>query len=84
MGEGQPEAILVVKEAYKTFGQKQILQNISLDIKPGEIFGIIGVSGVGKTTLLELLIGFLKCDKGQVLFRSGEALSGTTVYRSVL
>lgn len=89
MGEGQKgaqEGILVVRDVDKRFGQKQVLKGVSLEIFPGEIFGIIGVSGVGKTTLLELLIGFLKSDKGEVLFRSGEALglSGSSTYRSVI
>ena len=89
MGEGQKgaqEGVLVVRDVDKRFGQKQVLKGVSLQIFPGEIFGIIGVSGVGKTTLLELLIGFLKSDKGEVLFRSGEALglSGSSTYRSVI
>lgn len=86
MEGSKQEAVLVVREVHKTFGQKQVLKNVSIEIFPGEIFGIIGVSGVGKTTLLELLIGFLKSDKGQVLFRSGEALglTGASTYRSVL
>ncbi|MGM5488854.1 MAG: ABC transporter ATP-binding protein [Nanobdellota archaeon] len=59
---------LRVKDVSKSFGQKQILDEISFDLHHGELMGIIGLSGSGKTTLLNILIGFLEPDKGQVLY----------------
>lgn len=53
----------------KTFKDRTILNDISFDIKEGEIFGIIGPSGSGKTTLLNTIIGFIQPDQGEVLFK---------------
>lgn len=52
----------------KRYGKKEILKDLSLKIKEGEIFGLIGRSGEGKTTLLKVLIGMARADKGQVYF----------------
>ncbi len=52
----------------KRYGKKEILKDLSLKIKEGEIFGLIGRSGEGKTTLLKVLIGMAHADKGQVYF----------------
>jgi ABC-2 type transport system ATP-binding protein len=48
-----------VKQVSKTFGTKDVLKNISLDISAGEIFGLLGPSGAGKTTLIRILTGQL-------------------------
>ncbi len=58
------------KKITKIFGEKLILSNINLGIPFGEIYGIIGKSGSGKTTILNVLIGYLKPESGQVLFQS--------------
>lgn len=54
----------------KIFGKNIILEDINLNIPYGSIFGLIGRSGCGKTTLLRILIGFLKSEKGDVLFQA--------------
>jgi len=82
MGE---EPLFKVKNIYKYFGNKKVLNNISFEIMPGEILGIIGASGSGKTTLLNILVGFLRAEKGSLLFRFEHLLSykNTEVYRNV-
>ena len=50
----------------KSFKNEEILNDISFIIKEGEIFGLLGPSGAGKTTILKILIGFLKPNKGSV------------------
>ena len=49
---------------YKSFGDKKVLQDLSLSIDPGAIFGLVGLNGAGKTTLIRILLGLLKPDKG--------------------
>lgn len=47
------------------FGEKRVLDNISLEVKRGEIFGLLGPSGAGKTTLIKILTGQLKQTEGR-------------------
>lgn len=65
------EAIIVLKDFRKEFGQKLVLDKLNMTIKQGEIFGIIGMSGSGKTTILNSIIGFYQPEEGDVLFKDG-------------
>ena len=48
----------------KSFGEKRVLDGISFEVGKGEIFGLLGPSGAGKTTLIKILTGQLKAEKG--------------------
>ncbi|WP_239616612.1 ABC transporter ATP-binding protein [Cohnella mopanensis] len=50
----------------KSYGKKTVLDHIDLDIQRGQIYGLIGPSGAGKTTLVKMLVGMDKADKGTV------------------
>lgn len=50
----------------KKFKHKVALKNLSLEVKSGEIYGLLGANGAGKSTTLNLLLGFLNADKGQI------------------
>ncbi len=59
----------VLKIEHLTFGyskKKMIFKDFSLEVKKGEIVSIVGPSGVGKSTLFELIAGFLKPQKGKI------------------
>lgn len=51
----------------KSYGEKKILSNINLSIERGEKVALIGQNGVGKSTLIKILMGFLEADSGEVL-----------------
>ena len=51
---------------YKSFGNFKVLEDVSFYVKPGETLCILGRSGVGKSVSLQMLMGFLKPDKGRV------------------
>lgn len=71
-----------LKEVSKSYGNSPVLDGVSLSIDESAITGIIGKSGCGKTTLLSVMVGFLKPNKGRVyyrgkdLFKSGKAVEG--------
>ncbi len=55
---------ITVDEAVKRYGTKTIVDGLSLQINPGELFTLLGPSGCGKTTLLRMIIGFNSIDEG--------------------
>jgi len=78
--------ILKIKDISKRYKKKKVLSNINLEIYQGEIFGIIGMSGVGKSTFLQTIIGILHPDSGDVLFRPEHLLrvsKESILYKSV-
>ena len=58
--------IIHLEHVSKSFGEQKVLDDISLDIREGEILTVIGRSGCGKTTLLRLINGLQKPDTGRV------------------
>ena len=56
----------------KKFGEKTAVNNVSFDIKPGEVVGFLGPNGAGKTTTMRVLTGFYKPDNGKVILNFGE------------
>jgi len=79
------EPLLKVEGIRKSYGHATILNGISLDIMPGEIIGIIGASGSGKTSLLNTIIGFIKPDEGDIKFKQPKivAHNDNAIYKSV-
>lgn len=64
----------------KRFGGVVALDGVSLDLRPGEVHGLIGPNGSGKTTLLNLLCGYYEVDEGAITL-DGASLSGRSVQR---
>jgi len=58
--------VLSIKNLYKSFGSKQVLHDVSFDVKAGEIFGLLGPNGSGKTTTIKLALGLLNINRGSV------------------
>jgi phospholipid/cholesterol/gamma-HCH transport system ATP-binding protein len=62
------------KDVCKAFGSQVILDGVSFEVHPGETMCILGRSGVGKSVSLQLIMGFLKADGGEVIV-SGEEIT---------
>ena len=62
-----------------SYGERKILNNINFDIYPGEILGLLGPNGVGKSTLFNLLIGLIKPNSGQI-FIGSEDINDYPIY----
>ena len=57
---------LVIEDLSKSFGERQVLQNISFTFSSGKIYGLLGRNGAGKTTILECIEGFRKYHSGNI------------------
>lgn len=69
--------MLKISRLSKRFGDRQALDNLSLTLPPGEIYGLLGPNGAGKTTALNMLCGLLKPDSGEILL-NGRPVSKQT------
>ena len=66
---------VVIDGISKSFGDFEVLKNVSLEIKKGEFFSLLGPSGCGKTTLLRIIAGFEAPDKGTLTLDGDNVLS---------
>lgn len=74
--------MLEVTDIYKHYKNRQILDGVSFTANPGECIGIAGANGCGKTTLLSILAGVNRPDKGSVRFDGAEAVGSRSVFES--
>jgi branched-chain amino acid transport system ATP-binding protein len=75
---GEPIAMTVLLETVslsKSFGMVRAAENLNVGVREGELVGIVGPNGSGKTTFLNLVTGYLKPDGGRILF-GGRQISG--------
>jgi len=66
MAQDSLNSCVVLREVTKKYGTFRALDNVSFDIKEGEIFGYIGPNGAGKTTTLKILVGLINDFQGEV------------------
>mgnify|MGYP001476249798 CR=1 FL=1 len=78
------EAILQVRNLTKHFGGLAAVENVSLDVRTGELHAVIGPNGAGKSTLINLLSGELRASSGEILFHGREIGSLAPEQRSRL
>jgi phospholipid/cholesterol/gamma-HCH transport system ATP-binding protein len=73
--KNKPGSYISFEHVYKSFGQFVVLEDVSFYVLPGETLCILGRSGVGKSVSLQMLLGFLKPDKGMIKV-AGENICG--------
>lgn len=61
------EKIVKLNKVTKVYGKKTVLDSATLSVKKGEIYGLIGPSGAGKTTMVKVIVGMEKANQGQAL-----------------
>ncbi len=69
--------MLEVHKICKSYGKKQVLQDLSFAIKAGEVYGLLGPNGAGKTTMISILCGLIQADHGSVTLND-QKISGVT------
>lgn len=63
----QPSSPILAVEGYsKSYGRKRVVEDVSLSVFPGSIFGFVGHNGAGKTTLIRSIVGALSFDEGDI------------------
>jgi len=68
-------ATIRAKNLHKSYGKREILKGISLDINSEEVVGLLGPNGAGKTTCFYMVVGLVACDEGSVTLESGNRKS---------
>ena len=76
-------AAISISKVSKSFGNTKVLQELSLEVKNGELFFILGPSGCGKTTLLRLIAGLESPDSGSIRFDEEEVTTLPSQKRNV-
>lgn len=63
---------LIIKNVSKSYGDKKVVDNISLEISKPGVYGLLGTNGAGKTTTIRMLLGILKKDSGEITWNGKE------------
>ena len=74
------EELLRTTNLTKAYHRRTVVDGVSLVVNPGEIVGLLGANGAGKTTSFRMVVGMIRPDKGAVIFR-GEDMTRSPMYR---
>ncbi len=69
---------LIADNLHKSYGKRDILKGISLNINSAEVVGLLGPNGAGKTTCFYMVVGLVACDKGTVTLKSDNEVTDLT------
>ena len=75
-----PKPIISLDNISLSFGNRKILDNVSFKINHGQILGMLGPNGVGKSTIFNLITGLIKPDYGKVNF-NGTIVNNFPIYK---
>jgi len=75
--------MLEVKNVYKAFDTKEVLDNLSININEHSIFGLVGVNGAGKSTLLRSIAGIYQLEGGCILFNNKDTYKDVNIRKDI-
>ncbi|MEE8394994.1 MAG: ATP-binding cassette domain-containing protein, partial [bacterium] len=75
-------AILEVQDIHTYYGESYVLQGLSMALEEGQILGMLGRNGVGKTTLVNSIMGFNPPKRGKIVFK-GDDITHTSSFETV-
>lgn len=68
------EYVLELKNIYKSFPGVKVLEDVTLQVRPGEVHALMGENGAGKSTLMKILMGIYKADQGSIFLEGKETV----------
>ncbi|MBE5685368.1 MAG: sugar ABC transporter ATP-binding protein [Ruminococcus sp.] len=68
------EYVLELKNIYKSFPGVKVLEDVTLQVRPGEVHALMGENGAGKSTLMKILMGIYKADQGSIFLEGEETV----------
>ena len=78
------ENVIVVENLEKAFGKRKVVDNLSFKVRKGEVFGLLGHNGAGKSTTIDLILGLKKADEGRsVILGMDAAVNRKAVFERV-
>lgn len=75
------DSILKLEKISKKYGKKLILGDFSLNLETGNVYGLLGVNGVGKTTLMRIIMGIIPSDSGKIFYKNSKIGWNDTAYK---
>ena len=76
--------MLKIENASKSFGKKQVLNDLNLVVEDGSVFGLVGINGAGKSTLLRCIAGGYQLEAGDVLFDGKDTYSKAATRKDII
>ena len=78
-----PQALLQIRNLHKSFGPREVIHGLDLDVRKGEVLVVIGPSGCGKSTLLRCINGLEPIQRGEIFLNEESITSGKTKWNLV-
>ena len=75
---------LTISDLHKSFGEKQVLRGLSMEVPEHSIFGFVGKNGAGKTTVMKTVLGLLRADRGEIRVDGKQVVFGETKTNRVI
>ena len=75
--------MLKIEHVNKSFGRKEVLKDLNLEVKDSSIFGLVGVNGAGKSTLLRLISGVYEADGGTIRFNDLDTFANPSIRKEI-
>lgn len=75
--------MLKIEHVNKSFGKKEVLKDLNLEVKESSIFGLVGVNGAGKSTLLRLISGVYGADSGTIRFNDQDTFANPMIRKEI-
>jgi lipopolysaccharide export system ATP-binding protein len=78
--EIRPDSVLRAEHLVKRYGKRTVVDDVSLEVHPGEVVGLLGPNGAGKTTTFYMIVGLIRHSRGKI-FLDGEEITGKPMYK---